>query len=236
MARAGEARGAEYISITDHSRSAHYAKGLTIDDLRRQWDEIAAVQERVSIRILRGTEADILADGALDWPDAILDELDVVIASIHSRHRLDEARMTERVVRAIRHPRFKIWGHPLGRLLGSRPPIPLRMGEVLDAMVDARVAVELNGDPARLDLPPEWIAEVRRRNVPFVLSSDAHSIAGLDAVRYAVASARHAAVAPTEVLNTLDATTFLRACRGSRELAAVPHPPRDASCLSGAVR
>ena len=137
MARAADAMGMRYLTITDHSPTAFYARGLDVDRLRAQWDEIARVQETVSVRLLRGTESDILADGGLDYPDAILEQLDVVIASIHARHRMDADRMTRRLVRAMQHPCFKIWGHALGRLVLSRPPIECRVEEVLDAAAAA---------------------------------------------------------------------------------------------------
>lgn len=213
LARAAEARGAEFVTITDHSPAAHYAGGLEVDRLRRQWDEIAAVQEKVRIRILRGSEVDILADGALDLPDTVLEQLDVVIASIHNRFRQDEDRMTERVTRALRHPIFKIWGHPLGRLVGMRPPIPLRVEEALDALAESPGAIEISGDPRRLDLEPKWIRAARKRGIPFVLSVDAHSVAALDNVVYAVGLARRAGVTPPEVLNTRTAADFVEATR-----------------------
>src|SRR5438477_3003889 len=127
MVRAAHALGAEFITITDHTRAAHYANGLDVDRLRRQWDEIALVQEKVpQIRILRGSEVDILEDGALDWPADILDELEVVICSVHQRFKLDEPRQTDRIRRALMHPKCGIWGHPTGRYLGDRDPIPAR--------------------------------------------------------------------------------------------------------------
>lgn len=221
MARAAEKRGASYITITDHSSAAHYAGGLDIERLKRQWDEIDEVQERVKIKILRGTEADILADGAIDWPDRILERLDVVIASIHNRFRQDEAKMTERVLRAMRHPVFKIWGHPMGRLVSSRPPIPLRVEEVLDALAESRGAIEINGDPHRLDLEPKWVRAARERGIPFVLSVDAHSMRELDNVTYAAGLARRAGVHREEVLNARSAAEFVKAVKpGARKRAA----------------
>lgn len=211
MARAAEERGAAFITITDHSSAAHYARGLDVERLLRQWDEIDEVQERVKIRILKGTEADILADGALDWPDSILERFDVVIASIHQRYQQDEAKMTARVLRAMRHPLFKIWGHPLGRLVRTRPPIPLRVEEVLDAMAESRCAIEISGDPHRLDLEPRWVRAARERRIPFVMSVDAHSMRELDNVRYATGLARRGNVRPDEVLNTRPASAFASA-------------------------
>ena len=126
MARAADALGMRYMTVTDHSPTAAYAGGLTIDRLREQWDEIDRVQETVSVRLLRGTESDILADGGLDYPDAVLEKLDVIVASIHNRYRMDATAMTERLVRAMRLPLFKIWGHALGRLILRREPDRLR--------------------------------------------------------------------------------------------------------------
>ena len=220
MARAAEARGMSFITITDHSASAHYAGGLDVDRLRQQWDEIARVQEKVKIRILRGSEVDILADGALDFPSAVLEQLDVVIASIHNRHKLDESKMTARVLRAMRHPLFKIWGHPLGRLVPSRPPIPLRMEEVLDAIAESRAAIEISGDPARLDLEPRWARAARERGIRFVLGVDAHSTSGLDNLKYAVGLARRAGVRASDVLNARSAEAFAEAVRPGVTLAA----------------
>ncbi len=213
MARAAEARGAEFITITDHSAAAHYAGGLDVDRLKRQWDEIDEVQERVKIRILKGTEADILADGAIDWPDRILERLDVVIASIHNRFRQDEEKMTQRLLRAMRWPVFKIWGHPLGRLVRSRPPIPCRVEEVLDALAASQGAIEINGDPHRLDLEPRWVRAARERGLSFVLSVDAHSMPELGNVCYAALLARRAGVRKREVLNARSPAAFAKAVR-----------------------
>jgi DNA polymerase (family 10) len=216
MAQAALELGFDYITITDHSGAAHYAGGLTLDRLRAQWDEIDAVQQRVGIRILKGTEADILADGALDWPDAVLEQLDVVIASVHQRHKLDEDEMTRRLVRAMRAPIFKIWGHALGRLLGSREPFACRIEEVLDAIAAAPAAIEINGDPHRLDLEPRWARRASDRGIRFVLSSDAHSVGALKAVEYAVGMARRARLRADEVLNTMTADGFMRAVKPKR--------------------
>ena len=211
MARAADELGIRYLTITDHSPTAFYANGLGVERLHAQWDEIARVQERVAVRLLRGTESDILADGTLDYPDAILDQLDVIIASVHARHRMDADRMTERIVRAMRHPCFKIWGHALGRLIPSRPPVPARVEEILDAIAESRAAIEINGDPHRLDLEPRWVRSARERHIRFVVSTDAHATGELRNLRYGVAMARRGWVRRGEVLNTLDADAFARA-------------------------
>jgi DNA polymerase (family 10) len=208
MARAAEKMGMEYLTVTDHSRSAGYAGGLDLDRLKAQWDEMAQVQEKVKIRLLRGTEADILDSGHLDWPDAVLEQFDVVIASVHSRMKMDAEQMTRRLVRTMELPVFKIWGHATGRLLLEREPYGLDMDRVLDAAAASRVAVEVNGDPHRLDMEPRHLRMARERGIPIVLSTDAHSVAGLSNLPYAVMTARRAWVTRGEVLNTLPAAAF----------------------------
>lgn len=213
MARAAEARGMKYITITDHSPTATYAGGLTVDRLRRQWDEIDRVQQKVKIRLLRGSEVDILKDGALDWPDSVLRDMEVVVASIHNRYGLDEREMTKRVVRGLRHPLFKIWGHALGRYVLRRPPIAVKMEEVLEAAAASRVAIEINGNPNRLDMAPNYVRDARRRGLRFTLSVDAHATAELDHLHWAVDMARRGWLRREDVLNTLDADAFARAVR-----------------------
>jgi DNA polymerase (family X) len=213
MARAAERLGMSYITITDHSPSAHYAGGVSLDRLKEQWDEIARVQELVSTRILRGTESDILVDGALDYDDRTLEQFDVIIASIHGRMRLDREAMTSRIERAMRHPLFKIWGHGLGRLLLRRPPVDCDVERVLDVIARERVAIEINGTPHRLDLEPRWARAARERGIRFVVSSDAHSTRGLGATRFGVMMARRAGLRAHDVLNTFEAKDFIDAVR-----------------------
>jgi DNA polymerase (family 10) len=213
MARAAQALGHEYITVTDHSPSAHYARGVTLDRLKQQWDEIARVQERVDLKILRGTECDILADGALDYPDAVLEQFDVIIASIHSRFKLDHDAMTQRLLTAMQLPVFKIWGHALGRLVMRREPIACDVPRVLDAVARSRAAIEINADPYRLDLAPEWIPLARERRIPFVVSTDAHSVNGLRVLHFGVGMARRGGLTRNDVLNTRSASEFLRAVR-----------------------
>jgi DNA polymerase (family X) len=211
MALAAEAMGMTYLTITDHSPSAHYARGVEIDRLRAQWDEIARVQQRVKIKLLKGTESDILEDGSLDYPDHFLEQFDIIIASIHSRHRMDSQQMTQRLLRALKLPFFKIWGHPLGRLIGSRPPLECRMNQVLDAIAESKCAIEVNGDPHRLDLEPDWIRAARTRGIKFIVSTDAHSTTSLANLRYGVSIARRGWLTRGDILNTLDAEDFMRA-------------------------
>jgi DNA polymerase (family 10) len=213
MARGAEALGLRYLTVTDHSATAAYAGGLDVDRLRRQRDEVARVQARVGIRLLHGTESDILRDGGLDFPDRVLAELDIIIASVHNRYRLDAEQMTRRVVAAMRHPLFKIWGHALGRYVLSRPPFACDVERILDAVAESRAAIEINGDPHRLDLPPEWIRAARRRGIRFVVSADAHSVHAMRNLRWGVDMARRGWVRRGEVLNTLPPDQFAAAVR-----------------------
>jgi DNA polymerase (family 10) len=175
MADAADALEMKYLTITDHSSTAHYANGVAVDRLHRQWDEIARVQERVKVRLLRGTESDILA---------------------------------------MRLPLFKIWGHALGRLLLEREPIAVRVDEVLEALAASRGAVEINGDPRRLDLPPQWARKARERGLKFVLSVDAHSTQAIGLhLPFAVAMARRAGIRKGEVLNALPFEKFRSAVK-----------------------
>ncbi|HEX7774109.1 MAG TPA: PHP domain-containing protein, partial [Pyrinomonadaceae bacterium] len=167
MVRGAEEMGMKYITITDHSPTAIYANGLKLDRLKRQWDEIDEIQEKVSIKILRGTESDIIASGQLDYPDAVLEKLDVIVASIHARYKMDAAKMTERITTAMRQPVFKIWGHALGRLLQRRPPFECDVEKILDVIAESKAAIEINGDPYRLDLEPRWVREARKRKIKF---------------------------------------------------------------------
>jgi DNA polymerase (family 10) len=213
MARAAEALGLEYITITDHSPTAHYAGGLSVERLHQQWAEIAEVQRQVGVRILRGTESDIRSDGELDYPHDVLGQMDIAIASIHARYRQDEDAMTHRLVTAMRQPLFKIWGHALGRLVLSRDPIPVRFDEVLDAICASPAAIEINGDPKRLDLDPERARRALARGVGFVLSCDAHSTQQLRYLELAVAMARRARIRRQHVMNTRPVDEFARAVR-----------------------
>jgi DNA polymerase (family X) len=213
MAREADAMGMQYLTITDHSPTAHYAGGVTLDRLKQQWDEIARVQEQVKVRLLRGTESDILEDGALDYPDAVLEKFDIVIASIHSRMKMDEATMTRRLVNAMRQPVFKVWGHALGRLVLRRDPFACRVEEVLDAVAESRAAIEINGDPYRLDLAPEWAQAARARGIKFVISTDAHSTRALHNLRFGVHTARRGWIRKSEVLNALSVDEFAATVR-----------------------
>lgn len=213
MALGAEKLGMEYLTITDHSPAAHYAGGLQIDRLKRQWEEIDEVQEQVKIKLLKGTESDILSDGHLDYPDHILEQFDVIIASVHSRFKLDYEGMTQRLIRCMKDKHFKIWGHPLGRLLLRRDPIQCDVEAVLDVIAESRAAIEINGDPYRLDLEPRWLVEARKRQIKFVISTDAHSTRDYGSLRFGVHQARRAGITVSEVLNSFKVDRFCSAVR-----------------------
>ncbi len=213
MATEAAARGYEYLVITDHSPVAVYANGLSIERLQEQAAEIRELNRSSSIRILHGTEVDILPDGALDYPDEVLAELDCVIASIHSVFTQDAGTITERVLRAVRHPHVDILGHATGRLVLRRDGYAVDMQRVLDAAAEAGTLVELNASPWRLDLAPELHARAQELAIGVPIGPDAHSAAGMDDNRWGVAAARHGGLRPEDVPNCGDVDAFLGALK-----------------------
>ncbi len=217
MATAAKARGFKWMTVTEHSQTASYAGGLKPDELKQQWEEIDALNEKLRpFRLLKGIESDILKDGALDYPDGVLRELDVVVGSIHNRYGLDERQTTDRLLKALSHPLLSILGHTTGRLLQRRPPVALKMDEVLAAAAEHGVTVELNGSPHRLDLSAAHARLAVAKGVKLVVSADAHSTREIGNVRYAVLTARRAGVRRSQVLNTQGAAAFLRGLARSR--------------------
>jgi DNA polymerase (family X) len=215
MARAAKSLGFTYFTVTEHSQTSGYAGGLTFDRLKAQWDEIDRVNETVrGIRLLKGIESDILEDGRLDYPDAVLEKLDVVIGSIHQRYSQDEDQMTQRVLNAFDNPFLHIWGHPTGRLINKREPAPMRIDEILDKAARKRVTIEVNGCPDRMDLSPEHVRKALARGLKLSISTDAHSVKELAThLPFALASARKGWARVEDVVNTSDAQTFLKAIR-----------------------
>lgn len=213
MVRRAVELGYQYFTVTEHSQTSGYAGGLTLERLEQQWDEIAAVQEKFpQIKLLRGIESDILEDGSLDYPDSVLERLDVVIGSIHQRYSQDENAMTRRVLNAFDNPHLHIWGHPTGRLLLRRDAAPMRMDEILDKAAKKGIVIEVNGCPDRMDLSSENVRKALQRGLKLVISTDAHSTAEL--VRhlpYAVASARRGWARRGDVINSGDLAAFQKA-------------------------
>ncbi len=216
MAQAAKAMGLKYYTVTEHSQTSSYAGGLSLDRLKEQWDEIDKVNEQLEgITLLKGIESDILEDGSLDYPDSVLEQLDVVIGSIHQRYSQDEDAMTRRVLNAFDNPHFQIWGHPTGRLLNRREPAPMRMEEILDKAAKKGVAIEINGCPERLDLKAEHVRLALQRGLKLVISTDAHSVHELHQhLPLALATARKGWTTKADVLNTLGAREFVAALRG----------------------
>jgi DNA polymerase (family X) len=214
MGEAAQKLGYDYIAITDHSKAVTVANGLDEKRTREQIRKIRAASERVSgIRILAGSEVDILKDGRLDLDDEVLAELDVVVVSVHSYMNLDRAAMTERMLAAIENPYTQIVGHPTGRLLLRREPFAYDMERVLDAAKKHGVAMECNAAPERLDLADVYLRMAKDRGVPVVISTDAHTTGTLAFMRYGVQMARRGWLEKKDVLNTLPLGKFLDALR-----------------------
>ena len=218
MADAARERGWNYIGITDHSQAAFYASGLARDRMLAQHDEIDALNASATdVRVLKGVEADILADGALDYDEALLDRFDFVIGSVHSRFSMDGPTMTARVLRALDDPHLTILGHPTGRLLLSRAPYALDVEAVLEKAAEVGAAVELNADPHRLDLDWRHLPRARALGVPIEIGPDAHSPRGLDHMTTGIGIARKGGLAARDVLNTRSADEVLAFARARRE-------------------
>ncbi|MCH7874730.1 MAG: DNA polymerase/3'-5' exonuclease PolX [Gemmatimonadetes bacterium] len=196
-------RGYEYLALTDHSKSLAMTGGLDAEALREQWREIDEVQAaHPEIRILKSQEIDILRDGSLDLADEMIEQLDVVLVSIHSLFDLPAAQQTNRILAAIRHPAVHILAHPTGRLINEREPYQFDLEEVLCCCKENGVAVELNAHPSRLDLKDTQLMRARELGVKIVISTDAHRVRDLDLMHYGVEQARRAWLAPADVLNT----------------------------------
>lgn len=211
------AAGYRYVGITDHSKAAAYAGGMTPEAIRRQWDEIDAYNAaHGDIRVLKGIESDILADGALDYDDTILAGFDFIIGSIHSRFNLSEREMTDRVCRALESPYLTILGHPTGRLLLAREAYPIDLDRVFAVAAERGAAIEINADPHRLDLDWRVLARARAAGVTISIGADAHNLAGLENVPFGVGIARKGGLGPADVLNCRDADAFLAFARARR--------------------
>jgi DNA polymerase (family 10) len=216
LVAAAEARGYEYVIVSDHSRSLTIAGGLSVDELRAQIAAIRALQPRFRIRILAGTECDILADGRLDFPDEVLAELDVVLAAVHSRFKQSRDEMTARIVRALANPWVNVLAHPTGRKIGAREPYDVDLEAVLAAAREHGKAVEINASPERLDLSDTHARRAGALGVPVAISTDTHYLRELDNIHLGVAMARRAWLGPADVLNTRQLTSLLTWARPPR--------------------
>ncbi len=211
MAEAARALGYGYFGVADHSRSAAYAGGLKEEAVYAQREEVErlnAEYAETEFRVFHGIECDILTDGSLDYPDALLDGFDYVVASVHSRFSLDREAQTERIVRAAGHPRTTLLGHLTGRLLLQREGYAVNVERVLEACAAGGVAVEINADAHRLDLDWRLHEKARELGCLFSINPDAHSTGGIANVKWGVNAARKGGVSADEVLNCLSRRAF----------------------------
>ncbi|HXH68658.1 MAG TPA: PHP domain-containing protein [Candidatus Limnocylindrales bacterium] len=224
MAAAARELGHEYIAITDHSKAVTVANGLTEKRMVEHIKKLRAADEKgLGIRVLAGSEVDILKDGSLDYSDEILAQLDVVVCSVHSYFNLERAVTTERMLAAIENPYCQIIGHPTGRVLLKRDPIDYDMEKVLDACAKHGVAMECNSYPDRLDLKDVYLRMCKERGVKVVISTDSHVAANLGFIRYGVVMARRGWLEKKDVINTLPLKEFLGELRekpGAKKRAA----------------
>ncbi|HCK11735.1 MAG TPA: DNA polymerase/3'-5' exonuclease PolX [Candidatus Latescibacteria bacterium] len=210
MALAARDAGYHYIGICDHSKAVVYANGMDEDRCRAQWEEIDAVNaELEGIRILKGIEVDIMPEGNFDFEEEFLAEFELVVASIHSVFSMTREEATERVIRAVSSPYVDILGHPTGRLLLSRDGYPLNAKAVCEAAAEAGTALELNAHPRRLDLDWRELRYAKECGAKVSINTDAHSIEGLDDMRYGVGIARKAGLAREDILNAMPVDEFL---------------------------
>ena len=210
MAEACLERGYEYLGLTDHSRTAAYAGGLTVDQIRQQWEEVDRLNEEyesegISFKIFKGIESDILSNGSLDYDDDILEQFDFVIASVHNGLDMSRKKMMERFRNAIKNPYTRIIGHPTGRLLLKRDGSDLDMNELIDLAAEHNTAIEINANPWRLDL--DWRHGNKAADVGLMssINPDAHSIEGIDHITYGVQIARKGKFEKQRILNTMAA-------------------------------
>ncbi len=211
MAEACVMRGFTYLGLTDHSKTAAYAGGLNEEDLRRQHEEIDLLNKEYAgrIRILKGTECDILRDGSLDFTDDVLATLDFVVASIHSLFNLSPEEQTQRMLRAISNRYVDIIGHPTGRILLGREGYTLDLDAVIDAAAEHGVCIEINAHPSRLDLDWRYLHRARDKGIKIPIDPDAHVISGLDDMRYGIGIARKGWLQASDVLNTMSTDALL---------------------------
>jgi DNA polymerase (family 10) len=214
MALASMELGYEYIAITDHSQAETQAGGLKENEVLKHLEAIDAADKKIKgIKILKGMEVDILKDGSLDYPDSILEKLDIVMVSIHSHFRISRDEQTKRIVRALEHPLVQVFAHPTGRLIQQRDPYDFDMRAAMEVSKEKGVALELNAYPDRLDLNDEHCRLAKELGIMIIISTDAHSTRQLDVMRYGIATARRGWLEKSDVLNTMPLSDFLKAIK-----------------------
>jgi DNA polymerase (family X) len=222
MVAAAHGRGYAYLGVTEHSQTAHYARGLTVQQVLAQQSEIEQVNQRCGsdFRVFKGIESDILADGSLDYSEDVLRSFDLIIASVHSRFRMNREEQTARILKAIANPHTTILGHVTGRLLLRRAGYELDMDAVLRACAVHGVAVEINANPWRLDLDWRWCERAVQLGCLLSINPDAHSMNEIDNMKWGVLMARKGAVPKDRVLNALTAPQFAAHLRERRRRAS----------------
>lgn len=211
MADTARLLGYNYIVISDHSKSAIYANGLSEERIKQQFQEIDELNQSLQdFQILKSIECDILADGGLDYSDEILAQFDLVICSIHSRFRMTESEATERLIKAMQNPYTTIIGHPTGRLLLAREGYPVNMRTMIEAASELNVAIELNANPHRLDIDWRWLKIARDMGVKISINPDAHRIDGIQDIRYGVSIARKGWLTRSDIFNCLSAEQVIQ--------------------------
>jgi DNA polymerase (family X) len=216
MAQSAQETGYKWIGISDHSITAHYAGGMSLKSLRRQHAEIDALNKKTGIRIFKGIECDIQQDGSLDYGYGVLHSFDFVIASIHTKMDMDENRMTQRIITAVRNPATSILAHPTGRLLLARSPYEVDMDAVLEECLLNKVIVEINANPQRLDLSWRKVNEFITAGGMVAISPDAHNTEGLNDMRFGLMMARKGLVEPCSCINSFDAKEALACLKRTR--------------------
>jgi DNA polymerase (family 10) len=211
LIEAARKHGYAYFAMTDHSRGLAVARGLSIERLMEQKKELDALNKKLrGLRILHSTEVDIRSDGALDFPDEVLEKLDLVVASIHSGFKQSREQLTRRIVSAMKNPNVSIIGHLSGRLIGERDAYELDMETVLNAARETGTAFEINSYPLRLDLNDSFARRAKEMGIPIVISTDTHTIDQLDYMHYGVSIARRAWLEKNDVVNTLGLADLLK--------------------------
>lgn len=213
MVEAAKAQDFAYIAITDHSVSSTVANGLNRERLLKQVAKVRELDAEIDgIKVFAGSEVDIRRYGDLDFPDEILEQLDIVVASVHSNFTLTEAEMTKRIIRAIENPLVNIIGHPTGRMLGHRPMYPLNLQEVIAAAAENKTVLEINGSPSRLDLDPEFVRMAKDAGVLLAVNTDAHGIPQLAHRQTGLNVARRGWLTKDEVINTYSVEELREKC------------------------
>jgi DNA polymerase (family 10) len=233
MAEATRSRGYAYFGVADHSQSAGYAGGLKVDEIAEQHAAIERLNKSYGgeFRIFKGIESDILPDGSLDYPDEVLATFDFVVASVHSRFRLDRQEQTERIIRAVSNPHTTILGHMTGRQLLRRPGYEVDIERVLAACAEHGVAVEINANPWRLDLDWRWHGRALALGCMMSINPDAHSTSEIDLTHWGVEMARKGGVPKERVLNCLDLPRFTEHLEYRRRSVRRKHPTRASTTI-----